>query len=637
MPGNPVHDALMKQAEQRASDQRASGQMLKQPPPHPSSVPSPPSQPNASPFAQQSHPPTGYGANPAYSQMPSQQQQQQHQPQQQQQRHSASAIPSSQSVSTIHGQPAPVQGPMMGYAPTPPPLQPFGQAAPPMIGMRADANTQQQYRAASAHVMRSRAYAFVLDARGLPVEIGSGRFGKAYLGEERWLESKTDFRRAVVIKVLQKGVDAEELMRFQMEKELLERVQGHPNIVKLFASGEGDDAAEFLPPSIRDKVESEFVVLEKLEMSLEERLKGSRASGEKEDLLLLSMQERIFRTLDYCIPIASAVEYSHLVRNISHRDIKPANILIGLPDTTLRGAQLEVRLADFNVAKVQDSDVSMGMTRLKSVPGTLFFQSPEQETNTLELLVNMTQGSPEVEYFEDFYIQIAKNDTFSLFNRNEQYPILYADRVKKRLVLGRPYRESSEHNVRAKLQKSVGRPADIYSLGALLYYLISGAYANPKTLYDHFHKFIEYERAEESNTIESYLEHEYSVINSIRAPKLADGASTDVAPADRFFTYKHFLDGNGELIDPNVMRIIAKCMIRNKPDSYCQAHDVDTRGVSELVSDLIGLYTLFGVHPSARPPQLSRMGGNRPVPGAGMTRFRNRLRWFFSSMFRRKK
>jgi serine/threonine protein kinase len=611
MPGNPVHDALMKQAEAKRA---SSGHQQAQMPAQPSSVPS---QPNASPFPQQqSHAPTGYGANPAYSQMPSQQQQQQ------------------QQMRSQPGQPAPMPAAMIGYTPTPPPMQPYGSP----IGMRADQHApQQQYRAASAHVLRTRAYAFVVDARGIPVEIGSGRFGKAYLGEERWLESKTDFRRHVVIKVLQKGVDAEELMRFQMEKELLERVQGHPNIVKLFASGEGDDAAEFLPPSIRDKVESEFVVLEKLEMSLEERLKGSRASGEKEDLLLLSMQERIFRVLDYCIPIASAVEYSHLVRNISHRDIKPANILIGLPDPNLRGSALEVRLADFNVAKVQDSDVSMGMTRLKSVPGTLFFQSPEQETNTLELLVNMQQGSPEVEYFEDFYIQIAKNDTFSLFNRNEQYPILYADRVKKRLVLGRPYRETSEHNVRAKLQKSVGRPADIYSLGALLYYLISGAYANPKTLYDHFHKFIEYERAEESNTIESYLEHEYSVINSIRAPKLADGASTDVAPADRFFTYKHFLDGNGELIDPNVMRIIAKCMIRNKPDSYCQAHDVDTRGVSDLVGDLIGLYTLFGVHPSARPPQLSRMGGSHAAAGVGMTRFRNRLRWFFASMFRRKK
>src|SRR5262249_38667821 len=266
-------------------------------------------------------------------------------------------------------------------------------------------------------------------------------------------------------------------------KELLERVQGHPNIVELMASGEGEDP-EFVPPVIRDKVENEFMILERLEMSLEERLKGSRTKGKKDDLLACDPRERMFRVLDYVIPVASATEYAHLVRNMCHRDIKPANILIGLPNPNLRGSTLEVRLADFNVAKLRDEDVNFGMTHMKAVPGTLFFQSPEQETNIIELLVNTQQGLPEIEYFEDFYIQIAKNDTFSLFNRGEQYPILYADRARKRLVLARPYRDVSETNVRAKIQKSVGRPADIYSLGAMLYYLISGAYGNPKTLYD---------------------------------------------------------------------------------------------------------------------------------------------------------
>jgi serine/threonine protein kinase len=468
-------------------------------------------------------------------------------------------------------------------------------------------------RTAAHHVVRARAYAFVLDARGAPIELGSGRFAKAYLGEERWLESKTDFRREVVIKILQRGVSDEDHLRFQMEKELLERVQGHPNIVHLFASGEGEDP-EFIPAPIRDLVDSEFVILERLEMSLEERLKGSRSKGKKDDLLAYDMRERVFRVLDYMIPVASAVEYAHLVRNVCHRDIKPANILIRLPDPALNGAALEVRLADFNVAKLEDGDMSFGMTRLRSVPGTLFFQSPEQETNTIELLVNVTQGSAEVEYFEDFYIQIAKNDTFSLFNRTDSYPILHADRARKKLVLGRPYRELSESNVRAKIQKSVGRPADIYSLGALLYYLASGAYGNPKTLYDAFHKFVEYERADESNTIEAYLEHEYSVINSLRAPRTPEPGqeAIEVAPADRFFSYKHYLDGNGELIDPYILRIIAKCMIRNKPDSYCQAHDIDTRGIRDLVGDLIALYSVYGVHPAARPANLTRRTQGSP-------------------------
>jgi serine/threonine protein kinase len=491
---------------------------------------------------------------------------------------------------------------------------------------------------AQFHVVRSRSYAFVLDQRGMPIELGSGRFAKAYLGEERWVESKTDFRREIVIKILQRGVSSEDHLRFQMEKELLERVQGHPNIVALFASGENEDP-EFVPAPIRDQLENEFVVLERMEMSLEERLKGSRGKAKKEELLGIDMRERVFRVLDYLIPVASAVEYAHLVRNVCHRDIKPANILIRLPDPNLRGSTLEVRLADFNVAKLHDIDVDFGVTRVNAsvVPGTQFFQSPEQETNVSELLVNVTQGSPEVEFFEDFYIPIAKNDTFSLFNRAESYPVLYADRAKKRIVLGRPYKETSEINVRAKVQKSVARPADIYSLGALLYYLVTGAFGNPKTLYDAFHKFIEYERADETNTIEAYLEHEYAVIRQLAAPKPAEGENVEVAPADRFFSYKHYLDGNGELIDPFVMKIIARCMIRNKPDSYCQAQDVETRGVSSLVSDLIDLYSIYGVAAAARPANLARRGQGQGALTRPFHQSRLRLWWMaMTTLFRKR-
>ena len=97
------------------------------------------------------------------------------------------------------------------------------------------------------YVSRSRIYAFVVDETGMPIELGSGRFAKAYLGEERWVESKTTLRRPVAIKCLQKGVSGEDQMRFQMEKEILERVQGHPNIVELLASGEGDSARRSPP------------------------------------------------------------------------------------------------------------------------------------------------------------------------------------------------------------------------------------------------------------------------------------------------------------------------------------------------------------------------------------------------------
>src|SRR5262245_7944244 len=465
----------------------------------------------------------------------------------------------------------------------------------------------------NAHVTRSRAYGFVLDPQGEPIELGSGRFAKAYLGEERWLESKTAFRRNVAIKILQRGVKEEDQLRFQMEKELLERAQGHPNIIGLHCSGESDNA-EFVPAAIRDKVENDFMIVELCDLSLEERLKGSRNRGLRDDLLAYQMRERLFRVLEYMLPVGAAVEYAHLVRNVTHRDIKPANVLLRLPDQRLQGATLDVRLADFNVGKVREEGVDMSLTRLQGVPGTLFFQSPEQETNTFELLVNVQHGSMEVDYFEDFYTNISLNDTFQIFNRPEVYPVAGADRSKKKLLLACPFMQPTESNVRAKILKSVDRPADIYSLGAMFYYLITGAYGNPKTLYDAFHKFIEYERQDDQNTIESYLEHEYNVINSLRAPR-KDADKPLVAPVDRFFTYKHYLDGNGELIDKQIMRLIAKCMIRNKPDSYCQAWDINTTGISDFVADLVHLYSDFGMSPDARSMQLGRYAQVRQPPG----------------------
>jgi hypothetical protein len=49
------------------------------------------------------------------------------------------------------------------------------------------------------------------------------------------------------------------------------------------------------------------------------------------------------------------------------------------------------------------------------------------------------------------------------------------------------------------------------------------------------------------------------------------------------------------------MLIIAKAMIRNKPDSYCaSSHDLRTTGISAMVHDLLSLYVQFGIDPSAR-------------------------------------
>jgi serine/threonine protein kinase len=454
----------------------------------------------------------------------------------------------------------------------------------------------------ACYVTRSRIIAFVVDESGHPIELGAGRFAKAYLGEELWLESKTSLRRAVAIKCLQRGVVGEDLQRFEMEKSILERVQGHPNIVELLGSGEAGSPGcsdSFIPPSLRDKLENDFMILELLDMSLEERLKGARQRRRRDDLLAVPRSERIFRVLEYMLPVATAIEFAHLVRDTSHRDIKPANILIKLPDPNLRGSQMKVKLADFNVSKTANAEHDSDK-QFQSVPGTLYFQSPEQETNTFEVLVNCTRGSKEVEFFEDFYIDIFQNDTFAIFNRNEQYTIVAADRARKKILLDRPFNEPDEINVRARILKAVGRPADVYSLGALFYYLITGAYGNPKALFDVFRRFGEYDKEDAANTIGAYIEHEYGTIQSIRAPKPEGPDAPQIAFEDRFFSYKHYLDGNGELIDPQIMMIIAKAMIRNKPDSYCLSYDLQSTGISAMVHDLLSLYVSCGIDPNAR-------------------------------------
>ena len=40
-------------------------------------------------------------------------------------------------------------------------------------------------------------------------------------------------------------------------------------------------------------------------------------------------------------------------------------------------------------------------------------------------------------------------------------------------------------------------------------------------------------------------------------------------------------------------------MIRTKPDSYCLVGDLETEGISEMVSDLMGLYLQYGLDPRA--------------------------------------
>src|SRR5262249_47268979 len=133
----------------------------------------------------------------------------------------------------------------------------------------------------------------------------------------------------------------------------------------------------------------------------------------------------------------------------------------------------------------------------------------------------------------------------------------------------------------------------------------------PKNLFDAFRRFLEYEKRDDSNTIAGYIEHEYRTIQNLRAPKVEGGGAPELAFEDRFFSYKHYLDGNGELIDPQIMMIIARAMIRNKPDSYCSSYDLQTTSISNVVHDLLALYAVYGASPNAWLAHLNIDGAAR--------------------------
>lgn len=70
--------------------------------------------------------------------------------------------------------------------------------------------------------------------------------------------------------------------------------------------------------------------------------------------------------------VLTALEYAH-AEGVVHRDIKPENILLGR-----RQGRLDVRVADFGLAKNFTESGLSGITHGNELRGTIGFMSPEQ-------------------------------------------------------------------------------------------------------------------------------------------------------------------------------------------------------------------------------------------------------------------
>jgi eukaryotic-like serine/threonine-protein kinase len=174
------------------------------------------------------------------------------------------------------------------------------------------------------------------------------RIGRGGMGEV-WRAKRSDglYKAHAAVKLLRTDLSQDKLnRRFARERAVLARLN-HPNIARLLDAGVMDGQA--------------FIVLELVDgMPLLDYVKAHAPT--------LNQRLRLVRD------VALAVEHAHH-QHVLHRDLKPNNVLV-----TKDG---QVKLLDFGIAGVLDTDPSEPMTKLTQLTGrglTLEYASPEQVT-----------------------------------------------------------------------------------------------------------------------------------------------------------------------------------------------------------------------------------------------------------------
>jgi len=172
-------------------------------------------------------------------------------------------------------------------------------------------------------------------------EIGHGGMGTVFLA----VRADDQYRKQVAIKLINRGMDTDLILRrFMMERQILANLE-HPNIARLLEGGSTEDG---LPYFVMEYIEGQPITeyCEARQFSNTERLE-------------------LFRQV--CV----ALQYAHQ-NLVVHRDIKPSNILVtpeGVP-----------KLLDFGIAKLlspgwaETTDATASMVRLM----TPEYASPEQ-------------------------------------------------------------------------------------------------------------------------------------------------------------------------------------------------------------------------------------------------------------------
>lgn len=210
-------------------------------------------------------------------------------------------------------------------------------------------------------------------------KLGEGGMGIVHLARHETMG------RIVALKTLPRELasDPTSVARFRREIAALGRCD-HPNVVKVFASGEEHGthwyAMELIDGADLAEVASSLSTTEDFQAALStsvERVRKERASGEplvsKHDVSLGKPRARPYELARLMRDAALGLAHLHDL-GIIHRDVKPANLMVT--------PERRVVIMDLGLASLGDSTRSITKDKT-SILGTLRYMAPEQLQRSL--------------------------------------------------------------------------------------------------------------------------------------------------------------------------------------------------------------------------------------------------------------
>jgi serine/threonine protein kinase len=176
--------------------------------------------------------------------------------------------------------------------------------------------------------------------------VGRGAMGVVYVGHDPFINRKVAVKQC---SVAESSDDDSDLVTTRAKRIFFNEAQSagtldHPNILRVFDAGEGDDGQP-------------YIVMEYVE--------GGATLKEYCDPERLLPISRVVAMMHKC---AKALDYAHR-RGVLHRDIKPANIMLN--------DEGEPKIGDFGIAQQMHSD----STQLMTAVGSPRYMSPEQASD----------------------------------------------------------------------------------------------------------------------------------------------------------------------------------------------------------------------------------------------------------------